>query len=78
MAFRCCYPGCEERMDGTFVACMKHWKLVPEEIRREIQKRRRAWRTQGGERGNVGAAREYTVSWFKSFIRRQTRESIPE
>jgi hypothetical protein len=75
MPATCCYPGCEERMTGTHVACIGHWKLVPEETRREIQIRRRAWKTQAGERGNVGMAREYLVSWFKNFIRRKDRES---
>ena len=75
MAKRCCYPECEEEMSGTFVACMKHWKLVPKEVRCEIQKRRRAWKNEAGHTGNLAAARDYLITWFKNSIRRQTHES---
>jgi hypothetical protein len=59
----CTFPGCQAQIESAHVACLTHWKLVPKEVRNQVQFRRIVCRDKP-------AARAYLREWFISQIRK--------
>lgn len=46
MKYFCCFPDCKTEIDLPHIACVRHWRSTPRDVRQEIQSRLRGWKNR--------------------------------